>query len=271
MKTTKRTMRTVLIANENFTSHNGQNEEFIQCDGYTLSINGRYPNGRKLYDECKRMRPDIIVSDLFLDELDLLTIIKKFEDLSYKPLIIAIGPRNQIFVDMALHNGCKYYMNGNIHEDAIINNIKLLIESQSRKNQNATIQVNNGMISESDYANTIVEEVLVRDFGVPYSINGFMFLKDSIVFMIENGESNIMNIGITKLLYPHIAKQHGSTASRVERNIRTAVEKACDNAGYETMERYFGKSWKDSKEKPTNSLFICTVARRIIADYNIQS
>lgn len=268
MKTTKQTVHSVLIVNEEFTSHNGQSEEFIQCDGYVLSISGRYPNGRKLYEECKRKRPDVIVSDLFLDELDLLTIIKKLKDDAYSPMVIAIGPRNQIFVDMALNNGCKYYMNGNVHEDSIINNIKLLISTQPNQNRQTAV-INKELVSGSDYVNMVVEEVLVRDFGVPYSINGFLFLKDALVYMIEYGEANIMNIGITKLLYPHIAKLHNSTPSRVERNIRTAIEKACDNAGYVTMERYFGKTWTESKEKPANSLFICTVARRILTDYNI--
>lgn len=262
MKTLKETVKTVFIANEEFTTRNGKGPTNVQCTGYKLELYGKYTNGRTLYDECRRVKPDIIVSDIFLDELDLLTIIKKFQEDFYEPMVIAIGPKNSVFVDMALNNGCKYYMSGSVHNDAIITNIQLLADSDIR-----TEDAERGVITSTDYIDSIVEEKLLHEFGIPYSILGFMYLKEAITYVIKNGETAVTNVGITKEVYPYIAKKYSTTSSRVERNIRTAVEKACSNAGLKTIEKYFGKSCNEYDEKPTNSLFVCTVARRILGEY----
>ena len=264
MKTKNETVRRVLVANEDFVTRNGQSEERIQCNGYALLISGRYPNGKDFYDDCRQLKPDIIVSDMFLDEIDLLTMIKKFNSNYFYPTIIAIGPKNQVFVDMALNNGCRYYMSGNVNNDSILNNIRLLVETEIH-----TADAAKGMITTSEYVDGVVENILLQDFGVPYSINGFVLLRDAIAYVVKAGEDNITNIGITKVLYPEIAKKHGTTPSRVERNIRTAIEKACNNAGFNTLEKYFGKSWNESRVSPTNTQFICTVSRRIHSEYTV--
>lgn len=264
MKTKQETVRRVFVANNDYAERNGQSEERIQCEGYSLLVSGRYPNGIDFYDDCRRNKPDIIVSDIFLDELDLLTMIKKFDKNLYNPLIIAIGPKNQIFVDVALNNGCKYYMSGNVSNDSIITNIKLLAESEIYRTDKSK-----NTITTSEYVSGVVEDILLKEFGVPYSINGFVLLRDCIAYVVKAGEENTTSIGITKILYPEVAKMHYTTPSRLERNVRTAIEKACNNAGIHTIEKYFGNSWSKSKLSPTNTQFICTVARRIHMDYNI--
>ena len=47
------------------------------------------------------------------------------------------------------------------------------------------------------------------------------YLRDAIMMSVDDKE---MLNSITKILYPSIAKQHGTTPSRVERAIRHAIE-----------------------------------------------
>lgn len=65
---------------------------------------------------------------------------------------------------------------------------------------------------------------------------------------------------VTKEIYPAIAKQFGTTASRVERNIRHAIESAWDRGDLHTIESVFGGSISQDKGKPTNSEFIARMA-----------
>lgn len=65
---------------------------------------------------------------------------------------------------------------------------------------------------------------------------------------------------ITKDIYPAIAKQFGTTPSRVERNMRHAIETAWDRGDQYSIESVFGGSISQNKGKPTNSEFIARMA-----------
>ena len=69
-----------------------------------------------------------------------------------------------------------------------------------------------------------VTEIL-HQIGVPAHIKGYQFLRDAILLTMN--EPEYIN-AVTKRLYPEIAKKNGTTASRVERAIRHAIEVAWD-------------------------------------------
>ena len=60
---------------------------------------------------------------------------------------------------------------------------------------------------------------------MPAHIKGYQFLRDAILLTMN--EPEYIN-AVTKRLYPEIAKKNGTTASRVERAIRHAIEVAWD-------------------------------------------
>ena len=67
-------------------------------------------------------------------------------------------------------------------------------------------------------------------------------------------------ISVTKELYPAIAKQFGTTPTRVERDMRHAIESAWERGDLFTIESVFGGSILQSKGKPTNGDFIARMA-----------
>ena len=71
---------------------------------------------------------------------------------------------------------------------------------------------------------------------------------------------------VTKILYPTVAKKFSTTASRVERAIRHAIEVAWDRGDLDTLQKYFGFTVNSTKGKPTNSEFIAMIADRISLD-----
>ena len=98
---------------------------------------------------------------------------------------------------------------------------------------------------------------VMHEIGVPAHIKGYAQLRYAIDLVIHNA-SLIDNI--TKELYPMVAKQFGTTASRVERAIRHAIEVAWDRGDIEVLQKYFGGTISLTRGKPTNSEFIALVA-----------
>ena len=107
-----------------------------------------------------------------------------------------------------------------------------------------------------------VTEIL-HQIGVPAHIKGYQFLRDAILLTIaDHGYIN----AVTKRLYPEIAKRNMTTASRVERAIRHAIEVAWDRGDVDTLNSYFGYTIHNLRGKPTNSEFIAMISDKIRLD-----
>jgi two-component system, response regulator, stage 0 sporulation protein A len=101
---------------------------------------------------------------------------------------------------------------------------------------------------------------ILHQMGVPAHVKGYQYLRDAIVMVTE--EANLMG-AVTKELYPMIAEKYITTASRVERAIRHAIELAWDRGNVDLMNRYFGYTINIERGKPTNSEFIAMIADKL--------
>ena len=92
--------------------------------------------------------------------------------------------------------------------------------------------------------------------GIRSNIKGYNYIKTAIT--LAYNDSTILE-SVTKRLYPDIAKIYNTTASRVERAIRHAIETAWMNGNVDVINDIFGYSVCADKAKPTNSEFIAHV------------
>jgi two-component system response regulator (stage 0 sporulation protein A) len=106
----------------------------------------------------------------------------------------------------------------------------------------------------------IVVTNIIHEIGVPAHIKGYQYLRDSILMAVH--DMDILN-SITKQLYPAIALRNHTTASRVERAIRHAIEVAWSRGKMDTIDNLFGYTVNAGKGKPTNSEFIALIADKI--------
>lgn len=104
----------------------------------------------------------------------------------------------------------------------------------------------------------------LHELGVPSHIKGYQYIREGITLVYERPE--IVG-GITKELYPEIAKKFNSTVSRVERAIRHAIEVSWNRGNWDLMEEIFGHSVDIDKAKPTNSEFIVTIADKLRLEF----
>lgn len=115
-----------------------------------------------------------------------------------------------------------------------------------------------GMIHQRNLEKDVTD--MIHEIGVPVHIKGYQYLREAIIMSVEDAD---MVGSITKVLYPTIAARYQTTASRVERAIRHAIEVAWNRGKMETLDSLFGYTINNGKGKPTNSEFIALIADTI--------
>ncbi|MBE3598136.1 MAG: hypothetical protein IMX02_04825 [Limnochordaceae bacterium] len=103
----------------------------------------------------------------------------------------------------------------------------------------------------------------MEDLGVPPHYKGRAYLKDAIVMVVENQE---LLHRVTKDLYPRIAAMHHTSAFKVERAIRHAIESTVARGNLALIESMFAHLMDENRTRPTNSSFIARMADQVRSD-----
>ena len=90
--------------------------------------------------------------------------------------------------------------------------------------------------------------------GIKASLKGYKYLRSAIKITIEDPSAVER---ITKMIYPTVAREYGSTSTRVERSMRSAIEKVDPENIW--SKKVLVHSW----DHFTNAQFIATVAEYI--------
>ena len=101
---------------------------------------------------------------------------------------------------------------------------------------------------------------LFLTIGIPAHIKGYQYLRCGVRLAVEN--PGIIN-RITRELYPGIAARFDTTASKVERAIRHAIDVAWSRGRVDTLNRAFGCRVCTPEDKPTNGEFIAMLADKL--------
>lgn len=95
---------------------------------------------------------------------------------------------------------------------------------------------------------------LLKEMAVPMNIKGYQYLSKAIVLL-----SKEKGMKISLGLYPKVAKEFGTTGSRVERSIRHAVERTFEIGNYTMLYEVCGTKVSVTKGKMTNSEFMYAI------------
>lgn len=148
-------------------------------------------------------------------------------------------------------------------ENERLNTVKIkLLEMIAFEEETAEAnqETNNPELKESP--NNILDKTtdIMHEIGIPPHLKGYDYIREAAIISIADIEKLY---GVTKILYPTIAKKYNSTASRVERAIRHAIEVAWERGNQQAVEKIFGYTISANKGKPTNSEFIAMIADKI--------
>ena len=133
-----------------------------------------------------------------------------------------------------------------------------ILQLLGRQGQQPALPAGQSAVSVNDLEVMITE--ILHQIGVPAHIKGYHYLREAILRTVKSPE--LIN-SVTKLLYPTVAKAYQTTASRVERAIRHAIEVAWDRGDLDVLNAYFGYTIQNSRGKPTNSEFIAMIADKL--------
>lgn len=225
--------------------------------GYGMETVRCEKDGMKLLESIERISPDIVLADVFMPSLDILGVLKSVNAMNSdkKPLVMAMsGFDNQMLEKETLEAGASYYFLKPFDIGTMAERILKL----SGFRRNAAVITGGRSVSDSKLELTITE--ILHQIGVPAHIKGYHYLRDAIMMSVKDPE--IIN-SVTKLLYPTVAKKYSTTASRVERAIRHAIEVAWDRGNIDVFDAYFGYTIQNSRGKPTNSEFIAMISDKL--------
>ena len=96
--------------------------------------------------------------------------------------------------------------------------------------------------------------------GTPAHVRGYRYLAYALELVVQ--EEGLLD-AITKGLYPRIARKFDTTAARVERALRHAIELTWDRGDIQVLYSYFGNTVSAAKGKPTNSEFVAQISKAI--------
>ena len=235
--------------------------EIIEQD-QDLNLIGKADNGEDIYHLIKEKKPDVVLLDLIMPKMDGLSVMEKVnmdEQITKRPeFIIVTAVGQERITEDAFRKGASYYVMKPFHNDMILSRIKDAGNGE-RKNSSES-ESRNAVSKKQEYNLETRVTDMIHEIGIPAHIKGYHYLRDAIIMAVD--DMDVLN-AITKVLYPTIAKMHQTTASRVERAIRHAIEVAWDRGDVDVLSSYFGYTIQSERGKPTNSEFIAMITDKI--------
>lgn len=225
---------------------------------YGMRVSLCAKDGAKLLGMVKTEMPDIVLADVFMPNLDILGVMKNIKEsnIKNKPMVMAMSAFDNGRLEKELIDaGVEYYFLKPFDINTVAERI---IQLSGWKNEKSPIVVRDNVVTDTQLEMMITD--IIHQIGVPAHIKGYHYLREAIILSIKN--SDIIN-SVTKLLYPTVAKKHSTTASRVERAIRHAIEVAWDRGDIDVLNSYFGYTIQNERGKPTNSEFIAMISDKL--------
>ncbi len=246
---------TMLIAGNNAAETAALEKVFSYLEDITLLP--AVHDGRAAVDTILHHKVDILLLDMFLQQLDGLCVIEQVDRLAEdrRPLIFVM---TDISDDRFLHR---------VRDRIIYCFVKPL--------QYELVQLRVLELSRTVYASAGAKEAKidlldrqiaadVRAIGVPAHLKGYYYLRDAIrIYALSNRPTEI---SITNDIYPMVAKMYNTRPTLVEHAIRNAIEIAWTRGNLDTIYEYFGYTVNDYKGKPSNREFVAMMAERALND-----
>ena len=211
--------------------------------------------GIQLIDK-KKDEYDLIILDLVMPNKDGLSVLEYMNEYRIdKKVIVLTSYNTQSVIRKVSELGANYFMLKPFELSDLELKINEVLKESNKKGESIDLFHNNLQISITK---------TLHELGVPSHIKGYQYIREGITLIYKKPE--IIG-GITKELYPEIAKRYDSTVSRVERAIRHAIEVSWNRGNWDLMEEIFGHSVDIDKAKPTNSEFIVTIADKLRLEF----
>ncbi|MCI8650445.1 MAG: sporulation transcription factor Spo0A [Anaerotruncus sp.] len=224
---------------------------FLQKHGFEVLTAPR--DGMAVLQLIREAEPAVVLLDVFMPKLDALGVMNTIREsnLRTKPLFMVTATfSNPVLEAQLMQAGMCYFFPMPFDPELIGQRVMSMLGVEQQPPADPP--------SGPDIELMVTE--IIHQIGVPAHIKGYHYVRESIILAVRNPD--IIN-SVTKLLYPAVARKFSTTASRVERAIRHAIEVAWDRGDVDTLNSYFGYTIHNGRGKPTNSEFVAMIADKL--------
>ncbi|MBR7186354.1 MAG: sporulation transcription factor Spo0A [Clostridia bacterium] len=246
-------MKRILILESNEAFANELSAHFSH-EGYDVcAVTGDGAEGLKLLEKHS---PKVVVMSLLLKTCDGFTVMEEARAHGRKADFIVTGNfSDDKIISRTIALGARYYLMKPVSAALVEERVAEILQEGTPKAEKF----------ERRRAGSLDERIsgIFISIGIPPHIKGYGYLREGIKMAVN--DPRIIN-NVTKGLYPIIGEKFGTSASKVERAIRHAIEVAWNRGRVDAVNAIFGARVYIGSEKPTNSEFIALVADKLILE-----
>ncbi|MBQ8507561.1 MAG: sporulation transcription factor Spo0A [Clostridia bacterium] len=210
-------------------------------------------DGTEIADALRLHSPDILVMDIIMPRKDgfmALEEISRMEEGKRPRVIVLTGLSRDDFIMRAIRLGASYYMVKPFDMDLLYSRIvEIAGEGRSMPQPEPAVESADEQITN-----------LFLTLGIPAHIKGYSYLREAVHMVLDD---RTLLSRITKELYPGVARRFDTSASKVERAMRHAIEVAWSRGRLDTVNKMYGCKLFDAMDKPTNGELISCIAEKI--------
>lgn len=248
----------LLIVDDNIRLSNTLADRFAQEEGFAVDICN---SGPEALDYLRENDPHIALVDMLMPEMDGAELMMQCreENLGCKTKFIALSSlSSDEVVKLSQSLGMSYFIAMPTSADKICKTVIRLLGVMQDGTPSA-VQKKAETRRDIDRERIIINYLHI--IGVSPHVSGFRFLKTAIEYCVENHGRRVC---VTTEVYPEVARICNSTPKRVERNIRTAIDRAWFRGDIDMQHKMFGYTVNDNKGRPTNKECIAMLTDRTV-------
>lgn len=230
-----------------------------ELNGFTVV--GSSVDGEQGLEIIRSAKPSVVVTGLILSTLDGFAVLSKIkeENLQVKTMVVSSFTIDSV-VRKALNAGALYYMVKPCAPEVFKSRLYEMVNEEEK------LEVKTPPTNVFKFSKNTLDEKISKIFisvGIPPHIKGYYYLREGVKMAVESPD--VIN-NITKKLYPKIGEKFETSASKVERAIRHAIEVAWNRGRIDAINSMLGIRAYIGNEKPTNGEFIALIADKMLLD-----
>ena len=217
--------------------------ERVLSDAYEICLCG---DGRQALEVVSTVKPDVMILDLMLPEVDGVTLLHEIRNAGLRPMVLAVTRFfNDYVMESAQELGIGYIIRKPCTPEAVSQRVRDL---SKRLNPRGGKPV--------DPVRFIAEQVKLLRFSSRHK--GTEYIKEAVLLMYHQP-----GISITKELYPSVGDRFGCNALQVERSIRSAIGAAWSQPGNDHWAHLFSPEPDGTVNRPSNGNLIARLAEAL--------
>ncbi len=215
-------------------------------------------DGVEIPDAVRQYAPQILVMDIIMPRRDGFMTLEALNamDAALRPRVIVLtGLARDDFIMRAIGLGASYYMVKPFDMELLHERILEVAREQPASILAPTVPAE----AEEESVDERITNLFLT-LGIPAHIKGYQYLREAVRMVLDNHD--VIN-RITKELYPGIARKFDTSASKVERAMRHAIEVAWTRGRLDAVNQMYGYRVFTREDKPTNGEFIAMVSDKL--------